>query len=208
MQTTKSTKGVLIVEDHMIVRAALISELQRFPESFHLLGEAKDALLGLKMAASLKPQVVFLDHTLAQSTGIQMLAELKKLNLNIQVIVFTQNLNPHILKIYWESDVTALLNKSAEIAELHTALKALLSGQRFLSNDFEKLIFANPEKLLSKRELEVVAMVAKGLSNKQVAEALCCSDQTIKTHKTNIMRKLGISNSVELTVWAAENGVV
>lgn len=207
MWNVKEKNGVLIVEDHMIVRAALISELQRFPEFFNVVGEARDAASALKMAESLKPQVIFLDHTLSQSTGIQILEELKRLNINSRIVVFTQSSNPHILKTYWESDVVALLDKSADITDLHLAIKALLAGRRYISKQFEELIFSSPEKLLSKRELEVVSMVAKGLSNKQVAEALNCSDQTIKTHKANIMRKLGVNNSVELSVWASENGV-
>ncbi len=207
MRNVMVKNGVLIVEDHMIVRTALIYELQKFPDFFQVVGEARDADTALSMAVSLKPQIIFLDHTLAQSTGLQILEELKKLDLNFRIVVFTQSSNPHILRTYWESNVVGLLGKSSDLDDLHQALKALMIGKRYISKDFEDLIFSSPEKLLSKRELEVVLMVAKGLSNKQVAGALNCSDQTIKTHKANIMRKLGFNNSVELSVWASENGI-
>src|SRR5438445_3847492 len=105
MRSGTLMNSVLIVEDHTIVRAALISELQKFNGFFQVVGEARDARTALEMAVQLKPQIIFLDHTLIQSTGMQLIEELKKAKINSRIAVFTQSQNPHILKAYWDAGV-------------------------------------------------------------------------------------------------------
>lgn len=207
MSLSQLPKKVLVVDDHAIVRAALVCELQKYARSFEVIGEAGDIVSTLKLASSFCPQIIFLDHSLAESTGLEVISELRKINIDLQVVIFTQCHNPHILRSYWDAGVLGLIDKSSTMLDLEVAFSALSRGNRYLSDSFKHLLFKADQKLLSKRELEVVAMVAKGLSNKEVAGVLSCSDQTIKTHKSNIMKKLGVDSSVELGVWATENGL-
>lgn len=81
-------------------------------------------------------------------------------------------------------------------------------GKRYISSNLQQIIEANYTSLLTAREIEVIRLISSGRSNKEVAQVLGCTDHTIKTHKANIMEKLGYANTVEVSVWVSKNGLI
>lgn len=200
-------KKVLIIDDHPIVRAGLKTEVLRLSESFSLVGEAEDAAKALEMIQSLKPDVLLLDHHLRDSSGFEVCERIRNLKIDVKVIVFTQSLEPAILKAYWNLPVVAIVSKSSLLEDVPQVLQALVAGGQFLSENMREAIEQTGVAILTKREVEVARLIATGRSNKEIAEVLGCSDQTIKTHKTNIMGKLGVNTSVEVAMWVTKQGL-
>ncbi|WP_374079462.1 response regulator transcription factor [Bdellovibrio bacteriovorus] len=206
MDTKEHRDGILIIDDHAITRTALIAEIEKFSSDFYVMGEAADYTSALSQIETLKPQIVFLDHVLKTADGLQILDILK--TLSCKVFVFTQMEDPHVLHHYWKSSVTALVSKALEISDLRHALQSVRQGKRYISPNLQQIIEANYKNLLTTREIEVIRLISSGRSNKEVAQVLGCTDHTIKTHKANIMEKLGYANTVEVSVWASKNGLI
>ncbi|MFV8259137.1 LuxR C-terminal-related transcriptional regulator [Bdellovibrio bacteriovorus] len=202
-----SLEKVLIIDDHPIVRAGLKTEVERLSDTFTVVGEAEEAVRALQMIQTENPSVVLLDHHLRGSSGFEVLEFIRKFNASIRVIVFTQSLESAILKTYWNSPVVAIVSKGSYLEDVPKALLALKKGERFLSDNIRQAIDKAGVEILTKREVEVARMIATGRSNKEIAEVLGCSDQTIKTHKTNIMTKLGVNTSVEVAMWVTKQGL-
>lgn len=199
-------ESVFIIDDHAITRAALTAEVERFAESFYVVGEAADISSALLRIQQLRPQIVILDHMLKGADGIKALDDLR--TINCKIFVFTQVEDPHVLHHYWKNFVVALVSKSSELQDLNSAFAAVIDGRRFISANLEKIISENYLKLLTPREIEVIRLISSGKSNKEVADVLGCTDHTIKTHKANIMEKLGYASTVEVSVWASKNGLI
>ncbi|WP_295904974.1 LuxR C-terminal-related transcriptional regulator [uncultured Bdellovibrio sp.] len=198
--------GIFIVDDHAITRAALRAEIEKFSDKFYVVGEAGNESSALTQIAALKPDMVFLDHALKSSDGLRILEYLR--TTPAKVFVFTQVTDPHILHFYWKNGVVALVSKALELSDLQAALHTVSAGKRYLSPNFVNIIEANYKSLLTAREIEVIRLISSGRSNKEVADVLGCTDHTIKTHKANIMEKLGFSSTVEVSVWATKNGLI
>lgn len=199
--------GVLIVDDHAITRAALALEIGRLADHWQVLGEATNASSAIQKINELKPQIIFVDHILKASDGLEIVYHASK-DPGISVFVLTQSENPHILNMYWESAVKALISKSSDLGDLHQALSSFAEGKRFISENIRSILTTAPATLLTPREIEVVRHISDGRSNKEVADALGCTDHTIKSHKANIMSKLGFTTTVEVGVWASKNGLI
>ena len=206
MNNTESSKRVLIVDDHAIVRATLAVEVQKFFSHACQIEEALDATSALTKIREFRPDIVFIDHTLKCSDGIAIIdaaaGELKP-----AFIVVTQNEDPHVVNMYLKGPAAALISKSSQLEDIRLALRDLNLGLKFVSPNLQQVIAQHKGDLMTKREIEVVRLISGGRSNKEVALALGCSDQTVKSHKSNIMMKLGIFTSVEVGVWASKNGL-
>ncbi|NUN04586.1 MAG: response regulator transcription factor [Bdellovibrio sp.] len=206
MNITESSKRVLIVDDHAIVRATLAVEVQKFFSQACVIEEAVDAETTLLKIRDFKPDIVFLDHTLRSSDGISILDSTPTEHRPAFVVV-TQNEDPHVINMYMKGPAAALVSKASQLEDIKLALKHISQGLKFISPNFQQITAQHKGDLMTKREIEVVRLISGGRSNKEVALALGCSDQTVKSHKSNIMMKLGIFTSVEVGVWASKNGL-
>ncbi len=206
MNNKESSKRVLIVDDHAIVRATLAVEVQKFFSNACVIEEAADAETTLVRIHDFRPDIVFLDHTLKSSDGISIL-DSTPAEIRPSFIVVTQNEDPHVINMYMKGPAAALVSKASQLEDIKLALKDVSQGLKFISPYFHQITSQHKGDLMTKREIEVVRLISGGRSNKEVAQALGCSDQTVKSHKSNIMMKLGIFTSVEVGVWASKNGL-
>lgn len=200
--------GILIVDDHAIVRAALMAGIEKQSDSYYVAGEADSATKAVELIQTLRPSILFLDHRLQDSDGFEVLEFLRNHQQAIKVIVFSQSLEAGILRAYWNFPVAAIVSKSSVLQDLQSAMDHLKTGERFLSENLREVISGAGAVTLTKREVEVAKLIATGRSNKEIGEFLGCSDQTIKSHKTNIMVKLGVNTSVEVATWVTKNGLI
>lgn len=197
----------LVVDDHPVTREGLKLALSAQNHTCFTAGTIQEAV---KAATQERPDILILDHELPDGSGYQLIHKFRELAFRPLIAVFTQSLQSEVLRQYQNLQVSAILHKSATFAELGKAILDIQQGQNYYSPVVAQVLteVGDQGASLTKRELEIIREMVLGKSNKQIGLALDCSEETIKTHKSNIMRKLNLNNSVEVCVWAVKNKIV
>ncbi len=211
---------ILIADDHQLVRdgmEALLSA-EHDMEIVGMVGSGEDAINHVRSA---KPHVVLMDIIMPGMNGIEAARWIKEIDESIRVILITMEVSKEYVSAGIKSGVDGYVPKNSSKETMLQAIRAVHAGERFFNDAVRKLIFEDfytLEKLkhpkralpnqLTKRETEVLALVAGGKSNKEVAEALDISVKTVETHKTHILIKLGLNNNSELVRFAIKHKIV
>lgn len=198
--TTDSTITLLICDDHPVVRDGLRGMFAS-ADGFEVLGEASDGVQGVDLAERLDPDVVLMDLRMPGGGGVAAIAELTRRGLRSKVLVLTTYDTDSDTLPAIEAGATGYLLKDAPREELFTAVRAAAAGRTVLSPAVaSRLVTAvrTPAvpagEPLSAREREVLELVSKGTSNREIARALFISEATVKTHLTHIYGKLGVKD--------------
>jgi DNA-binding NarL/FixJ family response regulator len=181
---------ILLVDDHFVVRSGLAASLG-LEDDLKVAGEAGDSAEALARYEKLKPQVVIMDLQLGGSSGLDLTAQLCKAHPGARVLVFSSFARDEDVHRAIRAGALGYLQKSAPREDLLHAVRTVAQGKRFLPSDIAQRLaerLGKPEP--SARELEVLSLIAKGRSNKEIAAALGVSDETVKTHVSNVMQKL------------------
>jgi two-component system NarL family response regulator len=181
---------ILLVDDHFVVRSGLAASLA-LEDNLQVVGEADNPAEALTQFEKLHPQVVIMDLQLGSGSGIEATAQLCRSRADARVLVFSSFARDEDVHRAIRAGALGYLQKSAPRDELLRAVRAVAQGKRFLPSDIAQRLaerLGKPEP--SGRELEVLALIAKGRSNKEIATALGVSDETVKTHVSNVMQKL------------------
>jgi two-component system nitrate/nitrite response regulator NarL len=212
---------VLLVDDHTLFRNGLKSLLQRHKE-FEVVGEAGDGLEGVKRARQLQPDVVLLDLHMPGITGREAVAILAEEAPGTRVLMLTVSEDAEDLIACLRAGARGYLLKNIETEFLLDALRRamlgeavitprmtgkLVEGFRGMQPDATPGQGAEKEKL-SPREREILALLAQGESNKEIARALDVTESTVKIHVQSILKKLNLSGRVQAAVYAVEHGLV
>jgi DNA-binding NarL/FixJ family response regulator len=201
----------LIVEDHPIVREGVTAVLER-ERDIAVVGAADTIGEGLRMAAKLRPDVILLDLKLPDASTLDGVASFARENRSI--VVFTAYDTDDDVFRAIRAGARGYLLKGSPAAEIAQAIRQVHAGESYLSPRIAaKLVkgVARPggqTGLLSARERGVLRLVAAGLSNRQIAEALSISERTVKFHVTAIFNKLGAENRAQAVALAAERGLL
>jgi len=204
---------VLIVDDHAVVRKGIQMFLSTEP-SIRVVAEAEDGQEAIRQAKSLQPDVVLMDLVMPQEDGIEAIAEIKRCVLNIKVIALTSFKDEAKFKAAIEAGADGYLLKDADGDSLLQAIRAVQQGgmpidpqvaRHFVRDGMQREATTGH---LTEREKEVLQLVARGLSNKAVAQALKISEGTAKVHISNILGKLNASSRTEAAVQALQMGLV
>ncbi len=207
---------VLIVDDHPVVRMGLAAALGNQPD-MEVVGEARDIPEMLKVLEATAPDVVVLDLELGQAPEMEGLRNLRGARPDARVIIYTAHDDAECIVQSVELGVQGYLLKSANPAELVTAIQVVHNGGTLLQpavatklvQSMHRSHRANGEdSTLSARELEVLGLLAKGRSNCQIASALFISERTVKFHVSAILGKLNASNRTEAVLIATRTGVI
>jgi len=211
---------VLIVDDHTLFRSGIRLVLERH-EDFEVVGEAGDGLEGVKRAKQLKPDVVLLDLHMPGTSGLEAIPLLKEEVPQTQIIMLTVSEDADDLLEALRAGARGYLLKNIETDFLLDSIRRAANGESVMSTQMAgKLADAmrTPQKgsstedvspaKLSPRELETIAMLARGASNKEIARTLDLSESTVKIHVQGILRKLNLSSRVQAAVYAVEHGLV
>ena len=202
---------LLIADDHPVVRDGLSSMFARDPE-FEVLGEAADGAEAVRLAQTLKPDVVLMDLRMPGMDGVTAITELARRGVAVRVLVLTTyDTDSHVLPAI-EAGATGYLIKDAPRDELLRAVRAAAQGDAVLSPSVAARLMnrsrapgAGP---LSQQELEVLEMVAAGTTNREAAARLFISEATVKTHLLNIYAKLGVSDRAAAVAEAFNRGLL
>jgi DNA-binding NarL/FixJ family response regulator len=211
---------VLIVDDHTLFRKGIRKLLESI-EGTEIVGEASDGVEALKKVVSLKPDVVLMDISMKEMNGLEATREIRRNHPGTSVILLTMHDNEEHLKQSLEYGASGYLLKDASAQELFLAIEAANRGETYLSPSVSRKMInkflevkqqpeqsANPLSILSRRELEILKLLAESKSNKVIADELCISIKTVEKHRTNIMQKLEIHNIVDLVKYAIKTGLV
>jgi DNA-binding NarL/FixJ family response regulator len=210
---------IVIVEDHTILRDGLRAILSDY-EEFEVVGEAADGIEGIRCVTRLKPDLVLLDLSMPRMTGLDALSEMKKICPQTKVLILSIHHAEMQCLAALRAGADGYALKDSKQWELLEAIRTTLAGKRYISpglgerfSDADAMPDRDPDfkaskELLTKREKQILKMVAEGHSNKQIAEFLYISPKTVDNHRTNLMRKLDLHSIQELTRYAAREKIV
>lgn len=210
---------ILLVDDHAVVRMGLKMLLNTNPE-MEVIGEASEGNEGIKKALKLKPDVVVMDLSMPHGKdGLSATTELKKLKPEINILILTMHDDEEYLFRAIQGGASGCILKSAPHDELMSAIESVAKGDAYLHPSATKRLMeeylgsvkqdgSDTYNLLSEREKEVLTLIAKGYSNKEIAEQLVISVKTVETHKGNLMEKLQMKTRPELVEYAVKKGLL
>jgi NarL family two-component system response regulator LiaR len=206
------TIRILVVDDHSVVRQGLKMFLGLDPE-LEVIGEAVDGADGVKKAKELKPDVVLMDLLMPVMDGITAIGILRRELPETEVIALTSVLEDSSVIGAVRAGAIGYLLKDTESDELCRAIKAAAAGQVQLSPKAAARLMREvraPEspETLTERETEVLRLLAKGRSNKEIAYDLTIGEKTVKTHVSNILSKLGVPSRTQAALYAVRIGLV
>ncbi len=201
---------ILIVDDHRVVIEGIKSALQEQPE-FEVVGEAADGLQAVDSTKSLRPDIVIMDISMPNLSGIEATRQIKQHNPEIQIVIYTMYSDKELVVDLFKAGISAYVLKDDPLSDLTIALKAVKGGGTYFSTMAPTILLRHMEELeeqmtsqdsfdrLSQREREVFMILAEGKSIKEIADELYISPKTVESHKYNIMEKLQATSVVDLT---------
>lgn len=211
---------ILIADDHKLVREGIESMLAGV-RGIEIIGLASTGEDAINIARAARPDVVLMDIIMPGMNGIEATRWIKEADDSVRVIIVTMEIRNDYVSAAIKSGVDGYLSKDIGKEILLDAIRTVHRGERYFNDAIKKLIFEdfytieklkNPRKALpnqlTKREMEVLALVASGKSNREIAETLVISLKTVETHKTHILIKLGLNNSSELVRYAVRNNII
>lgn len=199
-----------LAEDHTIVRWALREALSK-ADDIEVVGEAGTAAETLSMIQNVKPDVLLLDITLPDKSGFDVLAEMRNVETAPLVVVLTWHTEPSYAARAIAAGAHGFVNKAVEPEALLESIRAVSRGEQIVPPGVEQLLASgdgHPASALTARELQVMEMLSRGLTNREIAEHLDISIKTVDTHRGHVLKKLGLRNNSELTRFAVKHGYV
>jgi len=216
MARTKMNRiRLLVADDHAVVRKGIQMFLSTEP-SIQLVGEAEDCQDTIRKVTSLQPDVVLMDLVMPEGSGLETIAEIKRRLPNVKVIVLTMFQDQTSVTVAMKAGADGYLLKDAEGEKLLQAIHSVQCGEvpldprvaLYMAEDHARNYHPGGSKLLTKRETEILQLLANGLSNQAMAQALNISQDTVKAHVSSILRKLNASGRTEAAVWATQMGLI
>jgi DNA-binding NarL/FixJ family response regulator len=200
---------VAIVDDHPAVRRGLRTFLE-LADGLVVTGEAADGPAALELIASSSPDVVLLDMVLPGMDGVAVLHEMRRRGLTARVLVVTSFTDRSRLLPAVRAGARGYLSKDVDPQALVAAVRSVAAGHLLLEPAAaDALVGAAPaaDAVLTAREREVLALIADGQSNREIARTLVVAEKTVKTHVSSILLKLGLSDRTQAALYAVRSGV-
>lgn len=198
----------MLVDDHALVRLGFRRLLEDDP-AIQVVGEASDGQEAVELARKLQPDVVVMDYAIPGYNGALATQMIKRELPETRVLMLSMHAEPTYVENARQAGASGYLLKNAQDLELNAAIKSVLTSEWLQDPRLEQAAFASVSKrALSKRELEVLALIVAGHSNREIAGMLALSVNTVAVHRANIMDALGLRNAAELVVYAIRHGLV
>lgn len=209
---------VMIADDHSLVRLGMIQLLSHEPD-VEICGEAQSVAEALKVAGELQPDVLVVDLTFGDGTGIELIKQLRTRDRNVKIIVSTMHDESLFGERCFRAGASGFVNKEEASEKVIDAIRSVMAGKLYLSPRLADRVLnralggtemrkTSALDSLTDRELEVFAMIGRGLTTRQIAEKLFLSHKTIESYRENIKSKLRLRNAAELNrhavQWALE----
>jgi len=208
----------LLADDHSLVRAGLRSLLEEMA-GVEVVAEAADGHEALRLICELTPDVAFLDISMPGLNGLEVAARAAHEHLRTRVIILSMHIDDEYVRRALVTGAAGYLLKNSDRSELEMALRAVARGETWLAPEVSSRVVAayargeesagsGPFELLTRRQREVLQLIAEGLSTKEIAHRLDLSVKTIETHRTELMERLDIRGIAGLVRYAIRVGIV
>lgn len=205
---------VLIVDDHPFIRAGVRLVLSQ--EGFEVTGEADNGIDAVQMARESSPDLIVLDISIPRLDGLEVIGRLNGVASGIKVLVLTSQSAECFAPRCLKAGAAGFVSKSGDLSELVRAAKAVMDGYTYFpaiavsSVRRTDVISSEADRiaLLSDRELMILQYLARGLTNKEIGEAILLSNKTISTYKARVIEKLNVKSLVDLADLARRNSLI
>jgi len=215
-ETKTDTKiRIVLVDDHQVLRSGLRALLNLEPD-FEVVGEASNGIEAVKLAETLRPDIIVMDVSMPEMDGLQAAEEIRSLDLQSKIVMLTVHADEEYLFQTLKAGASGFVHKSSADRELIDAIRTANRGDVFLyPSAIKKLLGeylrgesgkANEKDSLTKREREVLKATAEGYTNHEIAEQLVISPKTVDTYRQRIMEKLNLHHRSELIRYALKCG--
>jgi two-component system response regulator NreC len=210
---------IVLVEDHAILLEGLVALLE-IEHDLEIVGHAMDAATAIELVRSQRPAVLMTDLSLGGESGISLISKVQGVAPDTHSLVLTAHDEEEYFRASMEAGALGYVLKDAGRAELLQGIRSVAAGKQYLSSAMARRVLsgylrttgsggaATPASLLTDRERQVLAKIATGQPNKVIASELTISVKTVEKHRANLMRKLGLRNSAEITMFAVRNGLI
>lgn len=212
-----TTIKVLIADDHEILRYG-ISTYLKSADKIDIVGEASTGTDCITLFKKTQPDVCVIDIDMPDQDGIETAKALRELDPDAKILIFSMFLDQEILKKVLRAGINGYLLKTTDKADLLHAIESVAKGQQVFSDKISKMMTDSfiqksaqtpAEGLeITSRELEILQLIADGLTSQEIADRLYISPRTVDTHRSNIMKKLDINNAAGLVRYAVENDLI
>lgn len=208
--------NILLADDHRMVREGIRCLLENVPE-FNVVGEAGDGYECINMVNKTKPNIVLLDIDMPNMNGIDALRIIKEQKMLCKVIMLTRHNEIDYLMKALEIGCDGYILKESSFDTLKKAIFKVYSGDKYIEPNMMPLLNANMQEKsnvkkkiseLTRREIDVLKMIASGSFNKEIASTLNISERTVKNHVSNIFKKIEVSDRTQAAVFAIKNGII
>jgi DNA-binding NarL/FixJ family response regulator len=201
--------SVLLVDDHSLVRQGFRRILEDEPD-IQVVGEAGDGAAAIRLAKELKPSVIVMDCAMPGTSGLIATRRILETSPQQAILMLSMHSEDTLVRQALDAGARGYVLKSAVDLELPSAIRKVAAGEIVLDPQVSKRAALKGERNggLTNRELEILQLIVDGKSNKEIADQLNLSANTVAVHRANIMDALGIHKAAELVVYAIRNGLV
>ena len=215
----KTKTRILIADDHPLLREAICQVFSN-QKDMEIIGQANNGEEAIKLTSQLKPDILVMDIMMPKADGLEASRQIKKIAPNTAILILTAYDDDNYVLGLLEAGATGYLMKSARGQDLVEAVRAIRAGESVLHPKIiERLLkqaMAKPAEtldrkmrdILSDREMEMLKLLATGMSNKEIADKLCLSLRTVKAHMSNIFTKMNVASRSEALVEALRKGLL
>ena len=207
---------VIVVDDHELFRRGVVMVINKM-ENTKVVGEAPNGKVFLHLLNSVKPDIVFMDIRMPELDGVEATKEALKRYPELKIIALSMFGEEQYLQTMINAGAVGFLLKNSSIDEIERSIKLVMEGKNcyssellgYFTNKYIKKQSDDPDDAkLTKRELEVLGLVAEGLSNQEIADKLFISKRTVDGHKANLIQKTGSKNIVDLLIYSLRKGLI
>jgi two-component system response regulator NreC len=208
---------ILIVDDHRLLRAGLKTLFSADP-NLEVVGEAANGEEAIWCAEQTRPDVVLLDISMPESNSLEITRRLVETMPNTRILILTMHEDSALIQAYLQAGAAGYIIKRAAESELIDAIYAVWRGMIYVHPSMMRLIMSTDRPTpppaqrytepITVREKEILSLIARGYTNRQIAAMLHISTRTVETHRANLMEKLNLHSRIELARYAEEHGLI
>ncbi|GHO52360.1 response regulator [Ktedonobacter robiniae] len=203
---------LMLVDDHEVVRLGMRAAFELEPD-ITIVGEASNGAEAVAKVGVLAPQVILMDVRMEKMSGIEACREIKSRDPQVNILMITSYTDERAILASALAGASGYLLKNVSRAELLKAIRRVATGASLLDPKQRQQALATatasaPKEAITEREREVLALVARGYTNKQIAEGLSMSEKTARNHVSHILEKLGLTRRSEAAAYAVEHNLV
>lgn len=207
---------IVIADDHSMIREGL-KQLLELDGDIQVIGEAGDGKQCLEVIRKVKPDVLLLDINMPEMTGLQVLEEIKYQKLDVKVLILTIHNEIEYLLKAMDIGINGYVLKDSEFSLLKKAISEVYKGNSFIQPSLTPMLRQSllkrkeeekDDNALTRREIQVLKLLAEGLYNREIGEKLFISEKTVKNHVSSIFKKIGVTDRTQAAVYAIKNNIV